>query len=116
MSLLLASVSPAFGTNDVGRHMAGGGVEPAFEHGVIAEGGRGPPHANEDGLGDIFRRVRIATHQPEGATVNEIDMRPHQRGKRRLRTIVGVAAQELGVIGYDLQPVVATQRPNRPRK
>ena len=64
--LLLAEGAAALHFQGVGGQVAGGPVEPAGQDGIGFEAGGLAGQQNENGLGDLFRQLRLADAAQRG--------------------------------------------------
>ncbi|MEK7675698.1 MAG: hypothetical protein AAB676_07685 [Verrucomicrobiota bacterium] len=69
-------------------------MQPAGQDGTIRELPRILRQGHKHPLRHVFGQMRVVNH-PQGGGIDEINMPPHQFGKRRLRPEPGVIAQKL---------------------
>ena len=73
-------------------------MEPADKHGTPRERACLAGQVGEHGLRRILRPMPVAPGLPQRHGIDQPDPTSHQLGKSRLRSVVGVAAQEVGVL------------------
>jgi len=110
---LLALLPPSLGGEKVGGDVPCGPTEPAREDDVRTEAGRLSRQDDEDGLGDLFREVRVAG-LAETDRVNQVDMPRDEGFKRLLGLPLGVLPHPLHVVIHHLA-YPSTPLPKRDR-
>ena len=55
---------------------------------------------HEHPLRHIRRPMRIPAESPQRRRIHEPQMPPHQFGKRLLRALLGITADQLGIVGH----------------
>ena len=84
---------PAHGGTDVlGREIAGGGMQPARQHGMLMQSIGVLCESGEYGLRHVLGGVRLASHA-KGGGVDKVNVSPDQFGERHFRTVLGKVAQ-----------------------
>ena len=93
-SLLFAGTAAYIRAHDIAGDVLGGAVQPARQDGTVNKFARILRQRDECCLGDILREMSVLDH-PQGGGVDQIDVAPHQFGKRALRATFGVIAQQV---------------------
>jgi len=99
VGLLFPRVPALFGANQSGGGELRAAMEPADQHGTTRERARLARQVGKHGLRRILRPMPVAPRLPQRHGIDQPDPPSHQLGKGRLRSDVGVAAQQVGVLG-----------------
>jgi hypothetical protein len=100
VGLLFAGTAPLLLAHRVVRRMARRGVEPAGEQRVTRELCSLTRQGREHDLADIRRQVHIAVRASQRGEVDGVQMPLHQLRECSLRSVVGITAQQFGIVGF----------------
>ena len=98
--LLFPSTAPHIGADGVGCQILSCTVQPAGQDETSGKPWSILRQGHKHTLRNVFGQVRVPNH-PQRGGIDEVNVPPHQFGKRRLRPALGVIAQEL-LVGQTL--------------
>ena len=75
-------------------------VESATQHRLLSQRAAFAREIGEDGLDDVFGKMRVVAGAADRHRVNEIDLTGDEFPEGRLRTVFRVIAQQLVSVGH----------------
>jgi hypothetical protein len=116
MRLLFARATAPFRAHDFRCSMLRSSVQPAREHGMPRKRCGFPRESREYNLRHVLRAVCITGHLSQRGRVDQVDVSPHELGKRGLGLFFSVTTKEFGVGGHGSSSHNPRPIPNRTKK